>query len=263
MLHIHNGDSSAASLRESNIEGEHFALREALIEGPTPQGLSNEEWVRARAEFLAHDDTLNFQQCYDELFKQQQALLKIGEHEEVVLWFEHDLFCQVHLVYLLSLFSEMNLGTTTLSLVCINHFPGKENFRGLGELNPREMASLFDQRMAVTDEQIQIARQAWEVYGSPTPKALELFLTQETSALPFLKAALHKHLARFPAAKNGLGLVENRLLELLREGRNKFAALFSAFGNREPVFGFGDTQCWNLVKRLAQAPEPALTIEAE
>jgi hypothetical protein len=263
MLHIHNGDSSAASLRESNIEGEHFALREALIEGPTPQGLSNEEWVRARAEFLAHDDTLNFQQCYDDLFKQQQALLKIGEHEEAVLWFEHDLFCQIHLVYLLNLFSEMNLGTTRLSLVCINHFPGKENFRGLGELNPQEMASLFGQRMAVTDEQIQIARQAWAAYGSPAPNALEVFLTQETSALPFLKAALQKHLARFPSAKNGLGVVENQALELLRQGHNKFTALFSAFGNLEPIFGFGDTQFWNSLKRLAQANEPALKLEVE
>ena len=116
---------------------------------------------------------------------------------------EHDLFCQIHLVYLLTWFSEMNLNRTTLSLVCINEFPGKENFRGLGELNPQQMRGLFDKRIEVTDQQMQIAQQAWEAYSSPTPKALEAFLQQDTSALPFLKAALQKHLARFPSAKNG------------------------------------------------------------
>lgn len=263
MLHIHNGDSSADVLRESNLEGEHLAFREALLEGATPQGLSNGEWVGVRAACLADDYALNYQECQDDLSRQQEALLKIAEHEEVILWFEHDLFCQIHLVYLLNLFSEMNLSTTTLSLVCIHEFPGKENFRGLGELSPQQMASLFDRRMEVTDEQMQIAQQAWEAYCSPTPKALEDFLTQETSALPFLKAALQKHLARFPSVKNGLGFVENKALELLRQGHSNFTTLFPAFGNLEPVFGFGDWQFWNLVKRLAQANEPALTIDVQ
>jgi hypothetical protein len=263
MLHIHNGDSSAGTLRESNIEGEHLAFREALIEGAAPQGLSNEEWLLVRAKFLADDYAADFQECHDELLKQQEALLKATNHEEVVLWFEHDLFCQIHLVYLLTRFCEMNLNRTTLSLVCINEFPGKENFRGLGELNPQQMGGLFDRRIEVTDRQMQIAEQAWEAYSSPAPKALEAFLQQDTSALPFLKAALQKHLARFPSAKNGLGIVENKALELLRAGHQTFATLFPAFGNAEPVFGFGDTQFWNIVKRLAQANEPALTIGVE
>ncbi len=263
MLHIHNGDSSADVLRESNIEGEHLAFREALIEGATPQGLSNEEWLGARARFLAGDYAVDFQECHDDLLKQQKALSKVAQHQEVVLWFEHDLFCQIHLVYLLTLFSEMNLNRTTLSLVCINEFPGKENFRGLGELNPEQMLTLFDKRIEVTEEQTQIAQQAWDAYSSPTPEALEAFLQQDTSALLFLKAAFHKHLGRFPSTKNGLGVIENKALELLREGYKTFATLFSAFGNAQPVLGLGDTQFWNIVKRLAQANEPALTIGVE
>ena len=51
MLHIHNGDSSAGTLKESNIDGEHLAFREALIEGATPQGLSNEEWYSRALNF--------------------------------------------------------------------------------------------------------------------------------------------------------------------------------------------------------------------
>ena len=49
----------------------------------------------------------------------------------------------------------------------------------------------------------------------------------------------------------------------MRAGHQTFATWFPAFGNAEPVFGLGDTQFWNIVKRLAQANEPALTIGVE
>lgn len=52
MLHIHNGDSTANTLREFGFPGEHLAFQEVLMEGPAPGGLSPEEWVRVRAKFL-------------------------------------------------------------------------------------------------------------------------------------------------------------------------------------------------------------------
>jgi hypothetical protein len=263
MLHIHNGDSSAGTLKESKLAGEHFAFREALIAGATPKGLSNDEWLRVRARFLADDYTMDFQQCYDGLSQQQQTLATLDRHEEVILWFEHDCFCQLHLVYLLQHIAAINLPQTALSLVCINEFPGKEDFRGLGELNPEQMASLFDKRTTVSDEQKLLAQKTWQAYCSATPEPLMTLLQQDTSALPFLQAALQKHLARFPSTQNGLGLIENRALELLRDGHRNFSELFPAFTKLEPLFGFGDAQLWNILMRLAQATEPALTIEIE
>jgi hypothetical protein len=263
VFHIHNGDRSAGTLKESNIAGEHFAFREALIAGATPQGLSNEEWLTVRAKSLTDDYTLDFQKCYDDLLQQQETLSTLGNHEEVILWFEHDWFCQLHLVYLLQYIAEMNLPQIVLSLVCINKFPGKENFRGLGELNPEQMASLFDKRTAVTDAQKHLAQQVWQAYCSPMPEALTSLLHQDTSALPFLKAALQKHLAQFPSTQNGLGIIENTALQLLQDGHKKFSELFPAFGKAEPVFGLGDAQFWNNLKRLAQATEPALLIDVK
>jgi hypothetical protein len=250
-------------LKESNIAGEHFAFREALIAGATPQGLSNEEWLKIRAKSLTDDYTVDYQKCYNDLLQQQETLSKIGNHEEVILWFEHDWFCQLHLVYLLQHIAEMNLPQTVLSLLCINEFPGKENFRGLGELNSEQMASLFDKRTVVTVAQKQLARQVWQGYCSPTPETLASLLHQDTSALPFLKAALQKHLAQFPSTQNGLGMIENRALQLLQDGHKNFSKLFPAFGKAEPVFGLGDAQFWNILKRLAQATEPALLIDVK
>jgi hypothetical protein len=39
MLHIHNGDSTANTLKEFGFAGDHGAFQEVLMEGPAPRGL--------------------------------------------------------------------------------------------------------------------------------------------------------------------------------------------------------------------------------
>src|SRR5215467_10798817 len=98
MLHIHNGDSSAGTLKMSDVAGEHLPFRENLMTGPTPRGLTRADWRSVRARFLAPDDRSNEEECRKELADQDEALSKYRDHEEVVLWFEHDLFCQINLI---------------------------------------------------------------------------------------------------------------------------------------------------------------------
>jgi hypothetical protein len=169
MLHIHNGDCSAGIARRSSLPGEHFAWRESLITGPTPAGLLADDWRKLRAQLLSESYGVDLQECERGLLTQEEKLRTFSEHEEVVLWFEHDLFCQLHFLYLLDWFAVQPLGTTKLSLICINHFPGKQNFRGLGELSPDEFASLFPARAEVTAPQLKLAQAAWRAYCSPTP----------------------------------------------------------------------------------------------
>ena len=260
MLHIHNGDSSAETLKKSNLPGEHFAFREALIDGPTPLHLSAEEWRKLRAHHLAGVYDIEEVWTETELFKQEQKLNSFPEYEEVILWFEHDLFCQVNLLYLLNWFGECNLGSTKLSLICIGEFPGRPDFRGLGELNFEQMASLFDGRHEVSAEENRLATDAWQAYCSPDPTAIEKLLATDTSAMPFLKPALQLHLQRFPFVRNGLGRIQNRGLEFIHGGMEKFVDLFPRFGKAEPVYGLGDTQFWNALRRMSDARKPLLRV---
>src|SRR5687767_7141277 len=183
MLHIHNGDSTADTAKQSTLTGEHFAWRESLITGPTPADLSDIEWRRIRAKHLSEAYGVKAEECEQSLLMEEEKLASFSQHEEVVLWFEHDLFCQVHLIYLLNWFSQRDLGKTKLSLICIGEFPGKENFRGLGELSPDELATLFPARQPVTDEQFTLANSAWKAFRSAKPHDIERVCHADSGAL--------------------------------------------------------------------------------
>ena len=261
MLHIHNGDSSANTAKQSSLPGEHFSWRESLITGPTPTGLSGGEWRSVRAQHLSEAYGADLKECERGLLDQEKKLSSFDDHEEVVLWFEHDLFCQTNLLYLLNWFAQEDTGNTKLSLICIGEFPGKENFRGLGELNAEQMASLFPGRQQVTSSQLKLAELAWRAYCSPHPAEIEK-VVQTGDLLPFLGKALQAHLRRFPSTKNGLGSIENKGLELIHGGSKTFVEVFPRFGVAEPIYGLGDAQFWLALQRLSDGRQPLLKIES-
>jgi hypothetical protein len=262
MLHIHNGDSAAETARKSGIPGEHLAWREALVCGPAPGGLPEAEFRLIRARHLSEAYGVELEKCERELQSQDEALSRFSDHDEVVLWFEHDLFCQVQLIYLLDWFAHRDLGATKLTLVCIGEFPGIELFHGLGQLNEDQLASLFPQRQSVTEAQLQLGSRAWASYSSSNPKDVETLLDADLSPLHFLKGALAKHLQRFPSTENGLGRIGNVGLELIARGVSNFRSLFPAFVRREPEYGFGDAQLYLELKRLANARIPVLNLKS-
>jgi len=258
MLHIHNGDSTAGTARKANLPGEHLAWREALVCGPAPGHLPEPDFLKVRAGHLSQSYAINQEKCAAELRAMHQALRTFSDHEEVVLWFEHDLFCQVHLIYLLDWFAQRELGQTRLSLICIGDFPGIEVFHGLGQLNEQQLSSLWPERKEVTGEQLRLATDAWRAYAAPDALLLINLLKTDLSALPFLEIALRKHLQRFPSTRNGLGRVENAGLKLIASGYRQFKSLFPAFTRHEREYGYGDAQFYLELKRLANVPQPFL-----
>ncbi|MDQ3009092.1 MAG: DUF1835 domain-containing protein [Acidobacteriota bacterium] len=261
MLHIHNGDSTANTMREAGFPGEHFAFREALATGPTPQGLSTDDWIAVRAAYLAEQVELDATKVKQELGAIDAKLANIAAREETILWFEHDLFCQINLVYLLDRFAQQTAHPSGLSLICIGEFPGIANFSGLGQLTADQMASLFNTRHTVTEAELSLGQRAWAAYCSPDPHNIEELLATDTSALPFLAGALRQHLARFPSIRNGLGDAENKLLAFIAEGIPDFSSLCKAFFDAEPDYGLGDLQIRRDLMRMAEAAQPLIQLD--
>ena len=268
MLHITNGDSIANTLRESAVPGQKAAFREDLTSGPALPGLSTNEWLRLRADFLSQAYGGPVQECIDGLTKQLTVLESSDQHQETVLWFGQDMNCQIHLIYLLNWFAERRpagafKGTPnakTLSLICIGEFPGVEHLICLGELNAEQLDSLFVTRHEITGNEFDLARQAWAAYSSNDPTPVEALIKRDTSALPFLKAALSLHLTRFPSSKNGLGLVENWALEQVRSDPKDAGALFARFAPTHPASGVTDTQFWRSLRQMSECAEPLLVM---
>jgi hypothetical protein len=260
MLHIVNGESTAKTLKSTKNKGQIFSFKDALITGPAPATKNRHEFRAVRAEHLAQSYGVKSSICHKDLVQQDAVLESTKKHDEVVLWFEHDLFCQLNLLYLLDWFNQANLQKTKISLINIGQFPGRKNFRGLGELTPDELTSLFSNRELVTAAQLTLASKAWQAFCSPNPTGIELLLHGDTSALPALSGALTDHLNRFPSTTNGLGRIEKQSLQFIDAGLEKFAELFPRFTAAENSYGLGDAQLWTTLFNLSTGPQPLLTL---
>ena len=146
--------------------------------------------------------------------------------DDIILWFEHDLLDQLQILQILNWFYQNSDHAGTPSLICIDRFDGIEPFRGIGQLNAVQMASLFDQRRSVTAQQLGVAHAAWNAFCAPDPGALLDFIATDGDALPFLKPALRRHLQEFPWLNDGLTRTERQLLLLVKNGTTKPGQLF-------------------------------------
>jgi hypothetical protein len=152
-----------------------------------------------------------------------------------------------------------DLGTMRLSLICIDAYPGVALFYGLGQLTPGQLAALFPTRQAVTAAQLALARTAWDAFPSPNPTAMETLLASDTSALPFLRAALLRHLEEVPAVGNDLSHTERQTLDTLATGDAILRALFRASYDQENAPFMGDAGFFACLARLGEGPYPLRT----
>ncbi len=260
-LHVTNGDIAAELIRHSGVSGEVTVTADVLHEGPTPAGLPPERWRKVRARYLAESGYDDYDSCLATLTRWDHTLGDYRSYEEVILWFEHDLFDQLLLIRVLDGFAGRNLGGTELSLICIGEFPGVEPFHGLGQLSPQQMASLLYRRQRVNEGQKLLARDAWRAFCAPDPTGLEELLRRDLSPLPFLAGALRRHLEEFPSMFNGLSRSERQALRGLAEGASTFEELFRATQRMEQRVFMGDTSFLRILRELATLPRPLLRLE--
>jgi Domain of unknown function (DUF1835) len=263
MLHIVNGDVVAEKLRQSGVQGDVLVWREIYSEGPIFNDLSETSNRVARALYLEKSLGIPNQEFLNACAVQEKELAEFRKYEEVVLWFEHDLFDQTMLCYLLSWFAKQSLGKTKLSLLCIGAYPGIELFRGLGQLSVEQLESLSGTWQSVGEQELELGSLVWKAYSSPDPTELVQVLSGDTTALPFVHKAFQLHLSRFPSLHNGLGIVEQVTLEMVRDGQTSSIELFQQVGDKLHELGMGDLQFWRTLEAMSQSKHPLLQIDGE
>lgn len=249
MLHISNGDAATARIAAAGITGELLPWRDVLHEGPVPADLPDAELREIRARFITAQGWADLATARADLARRDAALACWTRHEEVVLWFEHDLYDQLQLLQLLDWFARVELGDTRLSLICVAEY--------LGPAAPERLRALFAGRRAVTAAELALGRAAWAAFRAPEPQAIERLLATDTSALPFLADALRRHLAEFPAVGSGLSRSERQALAAIAAGqRTPHAAYLAAHQQQEDPIFLGDTVFASYLQRLIRSPTP-------
>jgi hypothetical protein len=244
ILHILNGDSTALGFEDTGLKGDILVWREVLSEGPLEENIVSGSFWRRREEWICEtfkETPENYQQnVLDELTKLS------GLYDEINLWFEFDLHCQVNMLGVMTYFKQKtDLSAPAIYLICPADFPGKEDFRGIGELTGEELEYLYDNtREQLSEIDFAIAEDAWRIYASHDEEKLKNYLhrTDFWGSLHCLKPALAAQLKRLPLNEKRLNYVEQQLLEIYHNGYKTWPEILSIFWQSEKIYGMGDME---------------------
>ena len=229
MLHVTNGDCAVEVLRAAGMCGDFLPWRDVLHEGPVDPSLSLADLSVLRARFVADSGWASHEEAGRQFRERDERLARCAADEEVVLWFEHDLYDQLQLLQLLAWFRDHP--HPRLTLVCEAEY--------LGEMAPSRAAALFASRSPVTAVQLQIGREAWHAF----PEGIESLLGRDLSPLPFLLAALRRYLEE-PRR------TEELIVQALAGGPLEFGELFRRTQEKDEPRFLGDTVFLQRLERL-------------
>lgn len=233
-LHVTNGASAEERIRSLGLSGPVVTWDDVLHEGPV-RALVPGAFRAERAAYLAAQGW-GGQAAVLASLEARDAALQAGlvAGEELVLWFEDDLYDMLQLLQVLTRV-DAHRGPVRWSLVLVSETP----FRGVGELPLEELAPAFAARTAPPGAPAYAAR-AWSAFTAGDLRALDA-LSRAPAPLAPVPAALRRLLEELPDADDGLARSERSLLRVLADGpRTGMAAFVAAARDEERPF-FGDT----------------------
>ncbi|MBJ7882456.1 DUF1835 domain-containing protein [Gelidibacter salicanalis] len=248
-LHITNGNNLTDYLKEQRFEGHFLTWQEMLCEGPTTEQIATQEFYNLRKDFL--------QDCYDieineeELIREMDILNHTEQFQDIVLWFEYDLFCHINLIAILTLLKQKNI-QLPFYLVCSGRVKGEKELKALSELKPDQLQQHFKDRINLSAEDTELMNSLWRVYCGKDHNLFKPFIVQKSS-FPYLSSCLRAHLERFPDSETGLSTLETHTLQMISDHKIKSKRhLLGYILNFQGYYGFGDLQ----INRMIDLLEP-------
>jgi hypothetical protein len=235
--------------------------RDALHEGPVP-AVGAAELRRIRATFLIaagvdeHHDG-------EQMFTERDRTLEANRAGEYVLWFEADLYDQLQIIQILSRLTELDVPAERITLICIGEHPEIARFGGLGELRSDQLRELPATKACkrLTPAALELATRAWAALRAPEPTGLGAIAATRSTDLRFLGEAFDRLGREYPSTRDGLSLTERRILAAVAGGAPDAGAAFTHVWRRETRPYLGDTFCFDMIRRLTEAPDPLLHVD--
>ncbi|WP_452599834.1 DUF1835 domain-containing protein [Pontimicrobium sp. MEBiC01747] len=259
-LHITNGSSLTDYLKDLKIEGDIITWNEMLCEGPTINAIDSEAFIKIRTDFFK--TTYNAEYSDGGFVSELAKFNHLANYTEIVLWFEYDLFCHINLIAAISLLKQKDV-TAQLYLVCSGRVENEPELKGLSELTPKQLKAHYNNKTALTVDDIALAQKAWNTYCGNDHNLLKPLIVKPSN-FTYLSNSLKAHIRRFPDTRSGLNTLEYNTLKLVKKHNIKSRHHLLGYTlHYQGYYGFGDTQLEKMIDRLAiffNETETALTL---
>ncbi len=258
-LHILNGDSSWHLFQEAGITGDTLIWREILCEGPVIKEVASDEFWQLRKSFVTEEfgpGSANYMQLIDDFEK----LRHFKNYDEIILWFEYDLFCQINMMAVLSwCYKQQVLDHCKVFMICVGKEPGYNRLVGLGQIPVHRYHELYEERTALTEPSLAYANQVWNAFVSKDARELE-FALMPHPVFQYLNGAIKSHFMRFPNIQNNLSEIEAEIIHKInnRQAQNVDDVVRHLL-QWQDYYGFGDLQYFRylrIIKDLIEFEEP-------
>lgn len=247
-LHITNGNALTDYLKELDFTDDILTWQEMLCEGPTIASIASDEFFELRSEFLK--DYYDIEVNSIELKKELSKLDDVDDYSEINLWFEYDLFCHINLLGVINLLHQKEIDKP-LYLICSGRVEGEKSLKGLAELNSGQLHKHYKNKVLLTKDDINLAIALWRTYCGKDHNILKPYIVTKSS-FEYMSSCLKAHLQRFPQQHNGLSILEENILKIIRENTiNSEHHLLGYALNYQGYYGFGDIQLMRLIENLS------------
>lgn len=249
ILHITNGDDLSEKITRLDLPGDIITWREMLCEGPTIREVGSKEFFEVREHFLKLNYNISEQEYREKFISELNKLAAINKYEEIVLWFEFDLFSHMNLLALIA-FLRQNQKNYPMSLVCSRKLEGETEMAPLSELSENRLEKHYQNRIPLNEEDINTAEFIWELYCGKNPKRLISEITRTTN-FEYLASSIRAHIERFPNAVTGLNSLESNVLKLIDQ--HKIQSINHLLGyalKYQGYYGYVAAQMQRVIDRL-------------
>lgn len=244
MVHILNGDA----LRErfpGSLAGRQIVARECLVDGDV-EGNTLEQVGRSREEFLLAVYGVPVQEYQEHSLAELKKIQSIPNGEEIALWFEDDLFCQVNLWFVCWLLDESGRDHT-LYLVR----PPADSPYSFAHADEAGLQACLEARQSVSSAERSAFAGMWRAYQYEDRIAMHRLATGPLQAFDFLLPVIDAEVSRY-RDESGWSPMERAVAEIIqKDPGGDFPAHFATFSRAFPIYGLGDLQfkrVWEEVK---------------
>lgn len=248
-LHITNGDGFTEVLKTLNISGDIITWREMLCEGKTTHEVGSESFWRQRYEYLNRAYKVTKDTFINRTLKEYRNLCNQKSQEDIVLWFNKDLFCQINMIAVLSWIKK---NRANANIYLIGSAVEKDSVTApLSSMDKTALEKLYREKLLLNKDDIEFGDYVWQLYCENSPIRIQSAIKQNNSQLQYLNNVIQTHLHRFPSLKNGLNELENKMLsKALHQDIKTKDQLVEAMLQDPGYYGYGDIQYFKMASKL-------------